>query len=326
MTAALPEKYECIPQMLKLFIGEGSVPELLAEGQWKGELVWGTVYVVFVMCPLSLPKNIGSLGYFSTLGWMWALYITLWFVLLFVSDRALVPSIGDSVAGANYFETTLGKMSRAIPFIVFSYMYQPVVPVIYTELKNRSRSKMRKILACGSVFVIFVYIIDAAFGYLWAMARPAFVATLIEQTNILKLDFGSWLYNIAVLGFLFTVFASAQVNFLAAKSEFELIFFDSTEMSKLQNAALTLCFCLICWTLAVFVPQISDSITVLGCTVDPFSGFILPIVFYLKIFKKDAQKNWKVYLETKICWVLLVFISWISAKTLLWFIIDKFNS
>jgi len=57
-----------IPQMLKLFIGEGSVPEFLAEGQWKGELVWGTVYVVFVMCPLSLPKNIGSLGYFSTLG------------------------------------------------------------------------------------------------------------------------------------------------------------------------------------------------------------------------------------------------------------------
>lgn len=87
-------------------------------------------------------------------------------MLLFVSDRALVPSIGDSVAGANYFETTLGKMSRAIPFIVFSYMYQPVVPVIYTELKNRSRSKMRQILACGSVFVIFVYIIDAAFGYL----------------------------------------------------------------------------------------------------------------------------------------------------------------
>ena len=121
-------------------------------------------------------------------------------------------------------------------------MYQPVVPVIYTELNNRSRSKMRQILAIGSFFVVFVYITDASFGYLWASDSPQFLEALLEETNILRINFKSWLYNIAVLGFLFTVFASVQVNFLAAKSEFELIFYDSKEMDSSQNTVVTTVF------------------------------------------------------------------------------------
>ena len=46
-----------VPQILKLTLGESNVPELLDEGQWKGELIWGTVYVVFIVFPLSLPKK-----------------------------------------------------------------------------------------------------------------------------------------------------------------------------------------------------------------------------------------------------------------------------
>jgi amino acid permease len=34
-----------IPQILQLFLGENAIPEMLGEGQWKGEALWGTVYV-----------------------------------------------------------------------------------------------------------------------------------------------------------------------------------------------------------------------------------------------------------------------------------------
>ena len=314
-----------IPQILQLFFGENAIPEMLGEGQWKGELVWGTVYVFCVMLPLSLPKKIGSLGYFSTLGWMCALYITLWFIFLFFGNKSSISSTSLRFDNAKYFSSSFSSMSRAIPFIVFSYMYQPIVPIIYTELNNRSRSKMRGILVFGSVFVISIYILDATFGYLWANEQESYIKTLLEEANILKVDFKSWLYNFGVLGFLFTIFSSAQVNFLSAKSEFELIFYESKEMSKFQNTVLTVCFCLICWTLGVFVPQISDSITFLGCTVDPTSGFILPILFYLTLFKEESKKYWKNYLERILCWILLLFVIFISMQTLYLFFEEKLS-
>ena len=315
-----------IPQILHLFLGENAVPDILSEGQWKGEVVWGTIYAFWVMFPLSLPRKIGSLGYFSTLGWMWAIYITICFMVLFFGNASTVSSFSINVTNAKYFSTSLAGMSRAIPFIVFSYMYQPIVPIIYTELNNRSRSKMRAILAFGSIFVITIYILDATFGYLCSLQEDSYIQTLIEEANILKVDFKSYLYNIGALGFLFTVFSSAQVNFLSAKSEFELIFNDSKETSKLQNAVLTICFWLITWTLAVFVPHISDSITVFGCTIDPTSGFILPIIFYLSLFKEESKKSWKVYIERITCWFLLLLIICISMQSLYLFIQEKLST
>jgi len=38
-----------------------------------------------------------------------------------------------------------------------------------------------------------------------------------------------------------------------------------------------------CFIAAVAIPNISDAMTVVGATTNPFVGFTLPIVFYLKM-------------------------------------------
>lgn len=66
-----------IPQILDLIFGSDDVPDIIGGGQWKGEIVWGSLYAFGVMLPLCLPKKVGSLEYVSTFGCFCALYLTL---------------------------------------------------------------------------------------------------------------------------------------------------------------------------------------------------------------------------------------------------------
>ena len=53
----------------------------------------------------------------------------------------------------------------SIPLIVFSYMYQPLIPAIYHELTNKSVKKMNKILYLGTGLASCLYIMVGIFGY-----------------------------------------------------------------------------------------------------------------------------------------------------------------
>ena len=142
----------------------------------------------------------------------------------------------------------------------------------------------------------------------------------------MEVDFGEWAYTLAAFGFLFTIFAAAQIVFLSAKSDFEIVVFNSNEMSKFQNIVLTVSFCIICWAFGVFVPTIEDAITILGCTVNPMSGYIFPIIFYLKMFRTESKNSWKIFIETIICWVLLLIVIGSALMAFITFIQDKLNS
>ena len=45
----------------------------------------------------------------------------------------------------------------------------------------------------------------------------------------------------------------------------------------------------IAWAIAILVPTIGDAMTILGATTNSGIGFLLPIVFYLKI-EKNANR------------------------------------
>jgi len=47
----------------------------------------------------------------------------------------------------------------------------------------------------------------------------------------------------------------------------------------------------VCYLMAVAIPNIGDAITLTGATVNPFIGFIFPILFYLKL-DPAPMKSW----------------------------------
>ena len=56
-----------------------------------------------------------------------------------------------------------------------------------------------------------------------------------------------------------------------------------------ENNKVTIFMVAGCWFCAYFIPSISDAVTLLGATTNPIVGFVLPIMFYLKLFPQISM-------------------------------------
>ena len=54
----------------------------------------------------------------------------------------------------------------SVPLIIFAYMYQVNIPLIYYELERRDKKAMGRVLLSGSVAAIVLYALVGIFGYL----------------------------------------------------------------------------------------------------------------------------------------------------------------
>jgi len=63
----------------------------------------------------------------------------------------------------------------------------------------------------------------------------------------------------------------------------------SREMTINENNKVTIFMVAGCWFCACFIPSISDAVTLLGATTNPIVGFVLPIMFYLKLFPQISM-------------------------------------
>ena len=312
------------PLLLTMVLGS-EVPEMLGSEQFKGQAVWGVMIMIALIIPLWLARKVGSLEYISSLSIISAIYLTLCLILIFFNDKKLVPNVGDNISKASYFTVSFEGISSSIPFVVFSYMYQPCLPLIYHELQNKNKFRMRKVIIIASILVIILYSIESSVGYLGVVGNPNLLETLLNRKNVLEIDYNNTVFSVSVLVIFFAAITTIPIIMLPAKNDFEAVVFGKNTMTKWQNLIVTISLCVICTILAISVPQISDAITVLGWTTFPFSGFLLPIIFFLKIYKNEPNKNWKLRLEIVLCWMIFVFITIISIINLILFILNKVN-
>ena len=78
------------------------------------------------------------------------------------------------------------------------------------------------------------------------------------------------------------VIAAAPLAILPAKFAYEEMKYRNG-MTPTQNIGVSVCMTVLCYILAVVMPNVGSVIAVTGATVNPFIGFIFPILFYLKI-------------------------------------------
>lgn len=185
-------------------------------------------------------------------------------IVIFFSDKKLVPDIGKNIEKAEYFKVSFYGISSSIPFVVFSYMYQPSLPLIYHELQNKSKANMRKAIIIASVIVIIIYSIESSVGYLGVISQPELLNTLLSKKNVLEIDYNSTAFSIGILILFFGALFIIPMLMLPAKNDFEAVVFNGKTMSTCQNIVVTVSLCSICATLAISIPQISDAISILG--------------------------------------------------------------
>ena len=114
---------------------------------------------------MSLPRSASSLRYSSLFGVLCSMYLCLAVTCVFFVDKSLVPDPAANLQEMEAFTLTYDGLLATFPFIIFGYMYQVNIPMIYVELERRNSKQMGKVIASGSAVAVLFYALVGVFGY-----------------------------------------------------------------------------------------------------------------------------------------------------------------
>lgn len=187
-------------------------------------------------------------------------------------------------------DITVNGIFNSIPLIIFSYMYQPLIPAIYHELNNKSVQKMDKILLLGTLLASVAYILCGIFGYV-TFANHADVEALMGKQNILECYKGGMtIVKVCQVGVLLMVLFASPFCVLPAKDSFEqLLLPTGAKFTFKKNLLCTFSIVLVIYGFAFILESLGQVMTILGATTNSGIGFLIPIVFYLKVMDKKEK-------------------------------------
>lgn len=128
-----------------------------------------------------------------------------------------------------------------------------------------------------------------------------------KSKNILEADFGdSFIVQMSRYLILVAVIAAAPLAVLPAKYAWEAMRHGVDEMSGGENTLVSFTMVIFCYAAALLLPNVGSVIAITGATVNPFIGFIFPILFYLKIDKSDEMSSSKIMAKAVLVSVLTI--------------------
>jgi len=181
----------------------------------------------------------------------------------------------------------------SFPLIIFAYMYQVNIPMIYAELEKRNHKQMSRVLIAGTMGAVVLYIIVGVWGYAtFVDYEPGGAAEALKEANILQAPYPAGTVPITIGNFalFFAIATAAPLVVLPAKDTVEEIIAKGNpnrRLSSKENLLVTLGLVTVCYLFSIVIPSISAAMTLVGSTTNPAVGFILPIIFYWKSIEKD---------------------------------------
>ena len=135
--------------------------------------------------PVALPRTIGALRFASFFSLLISIYIAATIFFLCLIDRDVNPNLGKSFRiGIENFNVSVLGVFNSIPLVIFAYMYQTNVPMLYVELEKKDLKDAWKINNWGVIATTIIYLFAGIFGYVTFAAHPN-VIPIMENQNIL---------------------------------------------------------------------------------------------------------------------------------------------
>ena len=153
-----------MPDILKVFIGKDKIPAFMADTDW-GHRFWGAFFSFIILLPMSIPRQVNSLRYFSAMGVVCGVYLSLTLFFMFWFDREVVSSPVENLKNGQLFIFTTNGVFSTVPLITFAFMYQLNIPGIYGELKDKNYSRMNSVTIRATTAACIIYLITGMFGY-----------------------------------------------------------------------------------------------------------------------------------------------------------------
>lgn len=144
--------------------------------------------------------------------------------MICLADRNVTPDLGHSfeTAFANFDISVLGVFN-SLPLVIFSYMYQTNIPMIYIELEKRDLKHMWKVMRNGTIGATIAYLLLGIFGYV-TFADYINVKSLMNQQNILKCYPDIPANYVSLFGILTVILFATPLTILPCKDTLEELF------------------------------------------------------------------------------------------------------
>ena len=124
---------------------------------------------------------------------------------------------------------------------------------------------------------------------------------------MLEADFGdSQVVQMSRYLILVAVIAAAPLAVLPAKYAWEALRHESFQMTQQENSVVSVTMVMLCYAGALLLPNVGSVIAVTGATVNPFIGFIFPVLFYLRLDQEDSLSANKLIAKTVLFAVLVI--------------------
>jgi len=133
---------------------------------YTNEYMWAAIFSFVIVFPASLPRTLKALRFTSFFSVMISFYIVFVIIFELFCNRYATPDISEAFSAAwTEPKITVGGFFNSLPLIIFSYMYQINIPMIYHELADKNPAKMNKVLVAGTGAASIAYCCAGIFGY-----------------------------------------------------------------------------------------------------------------------------------------------------------------
>ncbi|XP_076155909.1 putative sodium-coupled neutral amino acid transporter 8a [Alosa pseudoharengus] len=265
-------------QLQKLCVSIYELITGLAEADMPYHWYTDQRFTLFILClililPLSIPKEISIQKYTSVLGTFAATYLTVAMIVKYHTMHAQeVPATPLYSSGLSSW----ASMFSVIPTICFGFQCHESCIAIYSSMENKKMSNWVFISVVSMIFCLLIYSLTGVYGYLTFGSRVA-PDVLMSYTGddllmiVARLLFGISIITIYPIVLLLgrSVIQDPLLNFRSKGSIVTKSYETRTRL------ALTIAWIGVTLLVAVFVPDISKVISVIG-GISAFFIFIFP--------------------------------------------------
>ncbi|KAG1461218.1 hypothetical protein G6F46_004116 [Rhizopus delemar] len=265
---------DLMPQVILSFFHGSEHNELLMDRR-----VWITLFMITAVGPLSYLRRLDSLKYTSLIALFAVGYLVAIVVYHFLSPN-FPPPPPESI---EYFSFS-SKIFSQLPVFIFAFTCHQNIFSVYNELKDNSERSVIRVILNSIGSAAFIYELVAVLGYL-SFGKNVKGNIILEYPQSYFVAFGR-------LAIVILVIFSYPLQAHPCRASLEKTLAHHTS-HKRSHFILTTAILVLSFLVAISISQLDIVLSFVGSTGSTSISFILPGLFYFKIFRDDAWYHWK---------------------------------
>ncbi|KAL7878831.1 hypothetical protein AOLI_G00098050 [Acnodon oligacanthus] len=231
------------------------------------------VLCLFLILPLSIPKEIGIQKYTSVLGTLAATYLTVAIIVKYYTR--VIPEVHLSPIYSSGISTWVSMFS-VIPTICFGFQCHEACIAIYSCMENKKLSHWVIISLVSMFFCLVIYSLTGIYGYLTFGNNVAADVLMSYSGDDVLMIIARLLFGVSIITIYPIVLllgrSVIQDRLLKCSGKYFMV---TTSFETCTRVGLTIMWIVSTLLIAVFVPDISKVISGIG-GISAFFIFIFP--------------------------------------------------